>query len=160
MKQWANHKGNTKFNHKHLQLITNLTAKMPEAVMGLRYSVQLCQYSPIIWTWHLQKRQHLQKEKGKEFYQIVPLFQLPPPAKALQKKKINSKYRCYLYSLWSAYKTKLIDEEYSQRDSEVLYFYAVCSIFYKCLLAQKLGTKKKKKEEILEIEITSVLFLD
>ena len=137
MKQWAYHKGNTKFNHKHLQLITNLAAQMPEAVMGLRYSVQLCQYSPIIWTWHLQKRQHLQKEKGKEFYQIVPLFQLPPSCQgtAEKKKKVNSKYRCYLYSLWSAYETKLIDEEYSQRDLEALSFSAVCNIFYKCILA-------------------------
>lgn len=39
-----------------------------------------------------------------------------------RKKKINSKYRCYLYSFLSAYETKLIDEElnrYSLRDLAV-----------------------------------------
>lgn len=98
-----------------------------------------CATLPIL-TYNLDltftKRTTFTKRKGQEFYQIVPLFQLPPPAKALQKKKkVNSKYRCYLYSLRSAYETKLIDEEYSQRDLEVLSFSAVCSIFYKCLLA-------------------------
>lgn len=99
-----------------------------------------CATLPIL-TYNLDltftKKTTFTKRKGQRVLPNSPTLSTPPllPRHCREEKKINSKYRCYLYSLWSDYETKLIDEEYSQRDLEVLCLSAVCNIFYKCILA-------------------------
>ena len=99
-----------------------------------------CATLPIL-TYNLDltftKKTTFTKRKGQRVLTNSPTLSTPPllPRHCRKKKKINSKYRCYLYSLWSDYEPKLIDEEYSNRYFELLSLSAVCNIFYKCLLA-------------------------
>lgn len=94
---------------------------------GCNGSPIVCATLPIL-TYNLDltftKKTTFTKRKGQRVLPNSPTLSTFPslPRHCREKKKINSKYRCYLYSFQSAYETKLIDEEYSLRDLEVLYF--------------------------------------
>lgn len=93
---------------------------------GCNGSQIVCATLPIL-TYNLDltftKKTTFTKRKGQRVLPNSPTPSTPPSFEGTaEKKKINSKYRCYLYSFWSAYETKLIDEElnqYSFRDLEV-----------------------------------------
>lgn len=98
---------------------------------GCNGSQIVCATLPIL-TYNLDltftKKTTFTKRKGQRVLPNSPT--LSTPSSLLRhcrgEKKINSKYRCYLYSFQSAYETNLIDEElsqYSLRDLWVLHLF-------------------------------------
>lgn len=107
---------------------------------GCNGSQIVCAILPIL-TYNLDltftKKTTFTKRKGQRVLPNSPTLSTPPSLpRHCRKKKIDSKYRCYLYSFFSVYETKLIDEElnqYSLRDLTVSYFPPESNILYKCL---------------------------